>query len=96
MDGEAVAHCPEGLPDFNFLGRHGCATACLYTFDLLHLGVDDLRVLELRERRALLRKQLRKAPPALLLSEHMDSEEAAAMFRPRAPWGSRASSQTPG
>jgi hypothetical protein len=31
LDGEAVAHCPEGLPDFNaLLGRHGCPTVCLY------------------------------------------------------------------
>jgi hypothetical protein len=30
LDGEDVAHCPEGLPDFNArLGRSGCATACL-------------------------------------------------------------------
>ena len=28
MDGEAVAHCPGGLPDFNArLGRYGCASA---------------------------------------------------------------------
>src|SRR3954451_4374853 len=31
LDGEAVAHCPEGLPDFRaLLGRFGCATACFY------------------------------------------------------------------
>jgi len=70
------------VPDFNaLLGRHGCATACFYAFDLLHLGADDLRLLELRERRALLRAQLRKAPPALIYSEHMDGEHGEAMFR---------------
>jgi len=57
LDGEAVAQCPQGLPDFNaLLGRSGCATACLYAFDLLHLGVDNLRPSELCDRRALLRK----------------------------------------
>jgi bifunctional non-homologous end joining protein LigD len=82
LDGEAVAHCPAGLPDFNaLLGRHGCPLACLYAFDLLHLGPDDLRPLPLSERRALLRRHLRKAPPALLFSEHMEGEEGPAMFR---------------
>ena len=45
---------------------------------LLHLDVKDLRPLELRERRALLRKHLRKAPPALLYSDGTDGE---ALFR---------------
>ena len=44
LDGEAVAHCNA------LLGRSGCATACVYAFDLLHLGVDDLRPLELGDR----------------------------------------------
>ena len=78
----AVAHCPEGLPDFNaLLGRHGCPSACLYAFDLLHLGADDLRPLALSERRALLRKHLKKAPPALIYSEHLDGHDGEAMFR---------------
>ena len=60
LDGEAVAHCPEGLPDFNaLLRRSGCATPCLYAFDLLHLGVDDLRILELCKRRRSCGKYLR-------------------------------------
>ena len=43
LDGEAVA-----LPDFHaLLRRSGAATACLYAFDLLHLGDDDLRGLAL-------------------------------------------------
>jgi bifunctional non-homologous end joining protein LigD len=38
LDGEAVAHGPEGLPDFHWLlSEHGQRTACLYAFDLLHL-----------------------------------------------------------
>jgi bifunctional non-homologous end joining protein LigD len=82
LDSEAVAHCPEGLPDFHaLLGRSGAATACLYAFDLLHVGRDDLRTYELVERRALLRKYLRGAEPALLYSEHMEGDEGEAMFR---------------
>lgn len=37
LDGEAVAHCLEGLPDFHALRGDGCATACLYAFDFLEL-----------------------------------------------------------
>ena len=48
---------------------------------LLHLDVKDLRPLELRERRALLRKHRRKAAPALLYSEHLDGTDGEAMFR---------------
>ena len=82
LDGEAVAHCPKGLPDFHaLLGRSGCATACLYAFDLLHVGDEDLRGLALVERRALLRRHLKRAAPALLYSEHMDGQDGEAMFR---------------
>jgi bifunctional non-homologous end joining protein LigD len=64
IDGEAVAHCPEGMPDFHRLLRgDGQRSACLYVFDLLHLNVTDLRRTELIGRRAMLRKLLRKAGP---------------------------------
>jgi bifunctional non-homologous end joining protein LigD len=57
LDGEAVAHCSEGLPDFHgLLGRDGKRTACLYAFDLLHLRATDLRPVELVGRRAMLKK----------------------------------------
>src|SRR5829696_1337858 len=47
IDGEAVAHCGAGLPDFHgLMARDGQASACLYAFDLLHLGREDLRPLE--------------------------------------------------
>ena len=59
----------------------GAATACLYAFDLLHVGRDDLRRYELVERRALLRKYTAKAGPALLYSDHMEGDEGEAMFR---------------
>ena len=57
LDGEAVAHCSHGLPDFHgLLGRDGKRTACLYAFDLLHLRATDLRPVELVGRRAMLKK----------------------------------------
>jgi bifunctional non-homologous end joining protein LigD len=82
LDGEAVAHGPEGLPDFHrLLSDEGQRTACLYAFDLLHLDTLDLRRTELIGRRAMLKKLLRKAGPALIFSEHMDGEDGEAMFR---------------
>jgi bifunctional non-homologous end joining protein LigD len=63
IDGEAVAHCEAGLPDFHrLMARDGQASACLYAFDLLHLGREDLRPLELANRRGVLRSSSAKAP----------------------------------
>jgi len=82
LDGEAVAHCLEGLPDFHrLLSNDGQATACLYAFDLLWLEAQDLRGVELIGRRRLLAKALKKAGPALRFSEHMEGAAGAAMFR---------------
>src|SRR5437764_12693798 len=48
LDGEAVAHCKNGLPDFTrLLSGDGHASACLVAFDVLMLGGDDLRPLPL-------------------------------------------------
>jgi len=55
LDGEAVAHCDQGLPDFlRLLSGDGHARACLFAFDLLMLGGDDLRPLPLAIRRNML------------------------------------------
>jgi bifunctional non-homologous end joining protein LigD len=82
LDGEAVAHCPEGLPDFHaLLGREGFARACLYAFDLLHVGADDLRGLALVERRAVLREHLKGADVAIIFSDHLAGADGEAMFR---------------
>ena len=82
LDGEAVAHCSEGLPDFHgLLGREGKRTACLYAFDLLHLRATDLRPVELVGRRAMLRKLIRRVGPVLIFSEHMDAADGERMFR---------------
>ena len=45
-DGEAVAHCLDGLPDFHRLVGDGQATACFYAFDLLWLKAQDVRGVE--------------------------------------------------
>src|SRR5215213_511744 len=82
LDGEAVAHCPEGMPDFHaLLGRAGCARACLYVFDLLWLEAQDVRGLALIERRALLREHLKSAGPAIIYSEHLEAKDGEGMFR---------------
>ena len=76
--------CAEVGADFHRLLRPllgGYSGVPLYVFDLLHVGRDDLRRLELVERRALLRKYTAKAGPAILHSEHMEGEQGEAMFR---------------
>ena len=82
IDGEAVAIARPGCPTFTVLmARDGQAGACLYAFDLLHLGREDLRPLELANRRGVLKKLLRKGAPVLIFSEHMDGADGEAMFR---------------
>ena len=82
LDGEAVAHCLEGLPHFHrLLAGDGQASACLYAFDLIWLEAQDLRGVELIGRRRMLQKALKKAGPALRFSEHMAGAAGEAMFR---------------
>jgi bifunctional non-homologous end joining protein LigD len=81
LDGEAVAHCLDGLPDFHRLLGDGKATACFYAFDLLWLEAQDVRGVELIGRRRMLQKALKKAGPVLRLSEHLDATQGEAMFR---------------
>ena len=60
LDGETMAHCRDGLPDFHGLrSEEGGTEACLFAFDLLRLNGEDLRSLPLEERRARLRTALR-------------------------------------
>jgi bifunctional non-homologous end joining protein LigD len=81
LDGEAMAHCPDGLPDFHRLrSEAGGAAACLFAFDLLRLNGEDLRALPLEERRARLRKALRDSDEALRFSEHLEGD-GQAIFR---------------
>jgi bifunctional non-homologous end joining protein LigD len=83
LDGEAVAHGREGLPDFNgLMSGNGQATACLYVFDLLRLEAEDLRPRPLGERRARLAALVAAAAdPVLRLSEHLEAAEGPALFR---------------
>jgi bifunctional non-homologous end joining protein LigD len=81
FDGEAVAHCLDGLPDFHRLLGDGQATACFYAFDLLWLEAQDVRGLELIGRRRMLQKALKKAGPVLRFSEHLEGLRGEAMFR---------------
>jgi bifunctional non-homologous end joining protein LigD len=81
LDGEAVSHCLDGLPDFHRLLGDGQATACFYAFDLLWLEAQDVRGVELIGRRRMLQKALRKAGPVLRISEHLSTEQGEAMFR---------------
>jgi bifunctional non-homologous end joining protein LigD len=82
FDGEAVAHCLDGLPDFHkLLGGDGQATACFYAFDLIWLEAQDVRGLELIGRRRMLHKALKKAGPVLRYSDHLARDDGEAMFR---------------
>ena len=82
LDGEAVAHCLDGLPHFHkLLSGDGQAAACFYAFDLIWLEAQDLRGVELIGRRRMLQKALKKADSALRFSEHMAASEGEAMFR---------------
>jgi bifunctional non-homologous end joining protein LigD len=82
IDGEAVAHCLEGLPHFpRLLSGDGQGSASLYAFDLIWLEAQDLRGIELIGCRRMLQKALKKAGPALRFSEHMAGGDGEAMFR---------------
>ena len=60
LDGEAVAHCLDGLPDFHRLLGDGKPTACLYAFDLLEIAGEDLRLVPLER----LKERLASVPAA--------------------------------
>jgi ATP-dependent DNA ligase len=82
FDGEPVAHCLDGLPDFHRLLGDGQATACLYAFK-------DVRGLELIGRRRMLQKALRKAGEALRFAH------GEAMYRHACAMGLEGSGQFP-
>jgi bifunctional non-homologous end joining protein LigD len=76
IDGEAVAHCAEGLPDFHGLLGDGAASATLFAFDFLLIDGEDLRRRPTLERKARLAKLLRKAPAAIRYVEHLEGGRA--------------------
>ncbi|HEY6927663.1 MAG TPA: non-homologous end-joining DNA ligase [Steroidobacteraceae bacterium] len=74
IDGEAVIAAADGTFSFHSL-QEALSTGNLrglryYAFDLLHLDGVDLRAQPLNERKALLERLLRKAPPVLQYSRH--------------------------
>lgn len=80
LDGEALAHCPKGLPDFHqTLSVEGQRTACLIAYDLLEVASEDQRLLPLERRRDLLQNLLADAPQ-VRISEHMEGPDGPAMF----------------
>jgi bifunctional non-homologous end joining protein LigD len=83
LDGEAVAHCLEGLPHFHKLLGDGQASACFYAFDLLWLEAQDVRSVELIGRRRMLQKVLKKVGPVLRFSEHLSARAGRGNVPPR-------------
>jgi len=88
LDGEAVAPCPRGFPDFHALSIPERAKgACLLVFDLLLLDGGDLRQRPLSERRALLLEVLEGCAEGFRFSEHMQGEAGPVMFEHAARMG---------
>jgi bifunctional non-homologous end joining protein LigD len=80
LDGEAMAHCDEGLPDFHGLrSREQAEGACFYGFDLLMLEGVDYRGRPLVWRKARLPEVLEG--DVLRPVEHLDGDDGEAMFR---------------
>jgi bifunctional non-homologous end joining protein LigD len=78
IDGEACAHCEDGLPDFWRL-REGGEQACLFAFDLLMLDGEHWRRRPLIERKARLKRLLGRRKRMLRYVEHLD-DGGAEMF----------------
>jgi bifunctional non-homologous end joining protein LigD len=75
LDGEAVAHQLDGLPDFHALqSADGAASAVLFAFDLLELEGEDLRKRPLSHRRDLLEEVIYDPLDGLRVSELFDGE----------------------
>lgn len=83
LDGEAVVLDERGASDFGALqkalggrgGKRFAAEASLYAFDLLYLDGQDLRILELEERRQMLEQLIGRTPHgSIRFSEEIDAE----------------------
>lgn len=83
LDGEAVVLDERGASDFGALqkalggrgGKRFAAEASLYTFDLLYLDGQDLRILELEERRQMLEQLIGRTPHgSIRFSEEIEAE----------------------
>ena len=80
IDGEVVALDEKGAPRFQLLqgGEH---REKLFVFDILWLDGKDLRKLAYTQRRELLERALKKAPPVVLLSQIVKGPGAEALAR---------------
>jgi bifunctional non-homologous end joining protein LigD len=78
LDGEACAHCEDGMPDFWRL-RDGGHQPCFFAFDLLMLDGEDWRPRPLLERKERLRKLLGRRKRVLRYVEHLE-DGGPAMF----------------
>jgi bifunctional non-homologous end joining protein LigD len=82
LDGEAVASGDDGVPNFDRIRYRRCdGSVFLYAFDLIELNGDDLRREPLAVRKATLASVLAKAAPGVRLSEHLDHDDGAIVFR---------------
>jgi len=92
LDGEAMAHCTDGLPDFHGLrSEDGRAAACRSHSTCFAWMAKTWRPLPLEERRARLRRALRSSGKTLRFSEHLEGD-GPEIYRLRARSGWRASS----
>lgn len=72
IDGEVVCCDSDGLAVFELLrSRRHDGEALLYAFDLLALDGEDMRGVELEQRKAALQQLLARAPAALRFNEHL-------------------------
>jgi bifunctional non-homologous end joining protein LigD len=81
IDGEAVPCGADGRSNFDFIRyRQHDLAVFLYAFDLLQLGVDDLRRDPLGVRKATLQSALSNAGPGIRYNEHIEGD-AEDIFR---------------
>ena len=82
IDGEAVALCLDGMPDFNALhsGKHN-AEVQFCAFDVLVMEGDDLRNLPLSMRKANLERLLRGRPDGIFINPFENGAIGPDLFR---------------
>jgi bifunctional non-homologous end joining protein LigD len=81
IDGETVACGADGRSNFDFIRyRRHDEVVFLYAFDLLHIGVDDLRRDPLEVRKATLESLLSSVGPGIRYNEHIEGD-AEDIFR---------------
>jgi bifunctional non-homologous end joining protein LigD len=72
IDGEAIVRRPDGLSDFDALRyRRRGHNVTLVAFDLIELQADDLRDLQLEQRKQRLAKLLARGGEAITYNEHL-------------------------